>query len=192
MEIGADGSFYATFDLATGKPLFPRITDGWRFIPQMNEKYRWGNRVLGIRAPIALAFALKMTGEADLRRDFDRLLPLYRIEEFGEVSKRKELPAGLIAQAIVSFLNMHRATGEKRYLQHAETFGRYATKHYYRDGWYVCGPALLDRYQDKRLDTWKMYSNRGGSAELAIALLRLYLVREGEQDFVDDNPMCYF
>jgi hypothetical protein len=192
MQIADDGSFFPTFELATGKPLFPKVTDGWRFIPQSNEKYRWSNRVLGIRAPITLAFSFKKTNEPDLRRAFDRLLPLYRIDEFGDNSERKELPAGLIAQVIVNFLNMHQATGEKSYLQHAEIFGRYATKHYYRNGWWVCGPPLLERYQDDRLDTWSMYSNRGGSAQLALSLLRLHLIRQGKPDPADDNPMCYF
>jgi hypothetical protein len=51
---------------------------------------------------------------------------------------------------------------------------------------------LLDRYRAEKLDPWAVYSNRGGSAELALAILRLSLVARGEPDFVDDNPMCYF
>jgi len=192
MDIRKDGSFYPTFDLKTGKPLFPRIKDGWKFIPQTNERFTWANRVLGIRAPMTLAFACKMTGETDLRDAFDRLLPLYELDSFDENSSRRELPAGLIAQAIVSFLNMHEATGETHYLDHACTLGRYALKHYYRNGWFVCGPPLLDRYSAEKLDPWAVYSNRGGSAELALAILRLSLVARGEPDFVDDNPMCYF
>jgi len=38
----------------------------------------------------------------------------------------------------------------------------------------------------------RLYSNRGGSAELALALLRLHLALADKDDFVEDNPMCYF
>ncbi len=70
--------------------------------------------------------------------------------------------------------------------------GSYAARHYLADGWVVCGPPLLERYQDENVDTWRLYSNRGGSAQLALALLRLHLVNSGQEDFVQDNPMCYF
>lgn len=193
MDIRQDGSFYATFDLATGEPLFPRICEGWRFVSQQDDRYPWANRVLGIRAPILLAFACKMTRQADLNETFDRLLPLYELERFaGADSARRELPAGLLAQAIISFLNMHQATGERRYLENATVYARYARRHYFVDGWIVCGPPLLERYQDGRVDTWRLYSNRGGSADLALALLRLHLVATGREDFVEDNPMGYF
>ncbi len=193
MEIYDNGSFYPTFALQTGEPLFERITDGWEFVPQRSEKYPWANSVLGIRAPITLAFSYKMTREEDLRQAFDRLLPLYQLEQFADPDgPRKELPAGLIAQAIVSFLNMHEATGQRSYLDAAGVFGSYAARHYLVDGWVVCGPPLLDRYQDENVDTFRLYSNRGGSAQLALALLRLHLVNSGQEDFVQDNPMCYF
>lgn len=193
MEIASDGSFFATFDLKRGKPLFPKITDGWAFVSQQDERYPWANRVLGIRAPIALAFAYKMSDERDLKDEFDRFLPLYRIDEFADPhGPRKELPAGLMAQAVTSFLNMYQATDDRQYLKHAITFGRYAAKHYLVDGWCACGPPLLERYSDNRVNTWRMYSNRGGSAELALALLRLQLAITGKEDFVEDNPMCYF
>ena len=61
-------------DRVTGEPLFPPIRDGWQFVSQQDERYPWGNSVLGIRAPIMLAFACKMTGEADLKETFDRFL----------------------------------------------------------------------------------------------------------------------
>ena len=193
MDVADEGSFWATFDLRSGKPLFPRITDGWAFVPQQDDRYRWSNSVLGIRAPIALAFACKMTGKTDLREIFDRLLPLYRVDDFAvPAAPRRELPAGLLAQAIVSFLNMYQATAEASYLVKAQVFGRYAARHYLVDGWCVCGPPLLARYQDRRVNTWRLYCNRGGSAELALALLRLHLVCQGQADPVDDNPMCYF
>lgn len=192
IDVQEDGSFHATFDLASGRPLFPRISAGWRFISQQDDRFPWANRVLGIRAPIMLAFAYKMTGEEELREAFDRFLPLYEMETFAAGAPRRELPAGLMAQALVSFLNMYQATGEKPYLEHARTLAAYARQHYFVDGWIVCGPPLLDRYQDDRVDTWRLYCNRGGSAELGLALLRLHLVISGQEDFVMDNPMGYF
>jgi hypothetical protein len=63
---------------------------------------------------------------------------------------------------------------------------------YFVDGWFVAGPALLKRYDDERVDPWGTYSNRGGSAELALVLLRLDLVRHGKADIVGDNPVCYW
>ena len=192
MEIQDDGSFYATFDLASGDPLFPRILNGWQFVSQQDDRFPWANSVLGIRAPIMLAFAYKMTGEPDLKETFDRFLPLYEMESFAADSPRRELPAGLLSQAIVSFLNMYQATDEQVYLDHGQALAAYARRHYFVDGWIVCGPPLLDRYRDKRVDTWRLYCNRGGSAELGLALLRLHLVASGQQDPVVDNPMAYF
>lgn len=192
MDIQEDGSFYHTFKLDTGDPLFPRLKDAWKFVPAMNERYQWSNGVFGMRAPITLAFAYRMTGEADLKRTFDALLPVYRMEQFAADAPRQEYRAGLIAQALTSFLDMYKGSGDKSYLGHAETLGNYAMKHYYVDGWFVAGPASLERYQDKRLNTWRMYSNRGGSAELALSLLRLKRLQEGKEDFIDDNPMSYW
>ncbi len=192
MDIQDEGSFYATFDLVTGEPLFPRIGDGWQFVSQQDDRYPWANSVLGIRAPIMVAFAYKMTGEPDLKETFDRFLPLYELDTFADDATRRKLPAGLMAQAMVSFLNMYQATGEQIYLEHGQTLASYARKHYLVDGWIVCGPPLLERYQDKRVDTWRLYCNRGGSAELGLALLRLHLVALGQEDPVVDNPMGYF
>ena len=192
MDIQEDGSFFATFDLTSGKPLFPRIRNGWQFVSQQDERFPWSNSVLGIRAPIMLAFACKMTGEGDLKETFDRFLPLYELETFGCDSPRRELPAGLMAQAITSFLNMYQATGEQVYLDHGQMLAAYARKHYFVDGWVVCGPPLLERYQDKRVNTWRLYCNRGGSPELGLTLLRLHLVATGQEDLVVDNPMAYF
>jgi hypothetical protein len=193
MEIEEDGSFYATFDLASGKPLFPRVRDGWHFVSQQDERYPWANRVLGIRAPIMLAYAYKIAGGADLKETFERLLPLYEMKTFAAADcPRRDIPAGLLAQAIQSLTDMYRATGERRYVQHALTYARYAREHYFVDGWIVCGPPLLDRYRDARVDTWKLYSNRGGSAQLGLALLRLQLALTEQRDFIEDNPMGYF
>ncbi len=192
MDIQEDGSFYATFDLPTGKPLCPRIRTGWQFVSQQDDRFPWANSVLGIRAPIMLAFAYKMTGEPDLKETFDQFLPLYEMESFGADMPRRELPAGLLAQAIVSFLNMYQATGEQIYLDHGQTLASYARKRYFVEGWVVCGPPLLERYQDKRIDTWRVYCNRGGSAELGLTLLRLHLVASGQEDPAMDNPMAYF
>jgi len=40
----------------------------------------------------------------------------------------------------------------------------------------VCGPWKLERYHDPKLNTWRMYSNRGGSDDLAL-LRRVVLVQ---------------
>ena len=195
MDIQADGSFYATFDLDTGAPLFARVkpSQGWTFVPQMSEKYNWGNRVLPLRAPITLAFSYKMTGADDLRRYFDRLQPLFDLEYFADpTAERRDIPAGLMAQAITAFMNMYQGSGEISYLEKAHILARYAMQHYYVSGWFVCGPSPLARYKAPGLNTWRLYSNRGGSPNLALSLLRLHLVSAGEDDFVDDNPMCYW
>ncbi|NQT11327.1 MAG: hypothetical protein HQ582_01170, partial [Planctomycetes bacterium] len=194
MDAEPDGSFFATFDLKTGEPLFPRITDGWAYIPQQSEKYDWGNRVLGVRAPATMAFGYLKTRDPAMRELFDKLLPLFRLEEFASgAASRKDLPAALIGQAIVAFLNMHEATGEEVYLNHAGVFSAYAMKHYVTDdGWIVCGPSNLGRYQDENLNTWRIYSNRGGSDDLALALVKYHLVRSGEEDFVEMEPLCFF
>jgi len=194
MDVQPDGSFYATFDLKSGSPLYPLIADGWSYIPQMNSTHRWGNRVLGVRAPAAMAFGHLKTGDPALLTTFERLLPLWRIEEFqGPDAPRKPLPAGLIAQAIQAFLNIHQATGRADYLAHAATFATYAAKHYVTDdGWIVCGPSNLKRYNDPALDTWRMYSNRGGCDDLALALLRYWLVATGKPDTIEADPFCFW
>jgi hypothetical protein len=87
---------------------------------------------------------------------------------------------------------MHQASGERSYLATAETFATYAITHYYRDGFFVCGEPTVPRYRDPEVDVWATYSNRGGSAELALMLLRLHLVTEGKEDPVADNPFAYF
>ena len=195
MDVQADGSFYATFDLATGKPLFPRIRrdQAWGFVPQRDKVFTWSNSVLGLRAPIALAFAYKMTGEDDLRETFGRLLPLFDLDHFTrDGAGRREIPAGLMAQAIVAFLNMYQGAKERSYLDQARALARYARRHYVVDGWVVCGPSPLERYRDRNLDTWRLYSNRGGSPDLALALLRVHAVGNGGSDPAEDNPMAYF
>ena len=87
---------------------------------------------------------------------------------------------------------MYKGSGDPSYLKHAETLADYAMQHYYVEGWFVAGPALLERYQDKRVNTWRMYSNRGGSAELALAILRLNLLQERKKDIIGDNPLSYW
>ncbi len=192
MDIQADGSFFPTFELKSGKPLFPQIADGWAFVPQMNDKFTWSNGVLGIRAAFGLAFVYKVTGANDIREAFDALLPLYRMEQFGGDAGRAELPAGLIAQALMSFLHMYQRSGDRAYLTRAGTLGDYAMRHYFVDGWFVTGTPVLGRHVDTTTNGWKIYSNRGGSAELALALLRLTLAQENKADFISDNPKAYW
>jgi len=191
-DVQPDGSFYASFDLATGKPLLGRITEGWQIIPQITPP-RWSNGVVGIRLPITLAFARKMTGEKDLRERFDELLPLFHLERFSKLDGKPEpVAAGLLAQAIVAFLNMHQATSQRSYLDQAWLLCRYALAHFYADGWFVCGEPTVPRYRDRKVNVWRLYSNRGGSDALALAVLRVWRARSGEPDVADDDPFCYF
>jgi len=187
-----DGSVFVTFDLKTGKPLFPRITGGWHYEAQEDAYSNWENTVLPLRAPLTAATAAKFTEQPDFIADFDRLRPLLEIATFADAAPRRELPAGLIAQTISAYLDMYQVTEKRRYLENAATLGRYARKHYFVKGWIVCGPPILKRYQDSRVDTWKLYSNRGGSPELGLALLRLILVANGQHDFIEPNPLSYF
>jgi hypothetical protein len=121
-------------------------------------------------------------------------MPLWRLNEFADPKAvRKPLPAGLMAQAILAFLNMHEATGRGEYLAHAKTFAAYAFTHYVtKDGWIACGPSNLSRYNDPNLNTWRMYSNRGGSDDLALALLKYWLVATGKRDTVVTDPFCFW
>jgi hypothetical protein len=194
MDVQPDGSFYATFDLESGKPLYPRITDAWAYVSQTNETHTWSNTVLGIRAPAAMAFAYLKTGDRKVLTTFEQLMPLWRLEEFaGPEAVRKPLPAGLIAQAILAFLNMHEATGRADDLARAGIFAAYAAKHYLtKDGWIACGPSNLSRYNDPNLNTWRMYSNRGGSDDLALALLKYWLVVTGKPDTIVADPLCFW
>ncbi len=193
MDVAPDGSFYATFDLASGEPLFDRITEGWQITPQVGSPIAWSNGVVGVRAPFSLAFGYKMTGEADLRRAFDRCVPLVRLERFEDLDGPPQpVAAGLLAQVMVGLLNVHQASGEAAYLDRAELLARYAMAHFYHDGWFVCGEPTVPRYRDPRVDVWRTYSNRGGSDDLALAVLRVHLVRTGQDDPVVDDVGCYF
>jgi hypothetical protein len=194
MNVQANGSFYATFGLEDGEPLYPRITDGWSYIPQTNETHTWSNSVLGIRAPTMMAFAYLKTGDPKLLKTFHKLMPLWQLDEFSRPEVvRRPLPAGLIAQAILAFLNLHEATGSAQDLAHAGTFAAYAVKHHLTDdGWIVCGPSNLQRYNDPNLNVWRMYSNRGGSDDLALALLKYWLVVSGKPNTIVADPLCFW
>lgn len=196
MDIQPDGSFNASFEIATGKPLAkcPRVTaaEAWQHLLQLGPDGKGGG-VTGLRAPINLAFAYKVTGEADLRAVFDRLVPLFRLERFAKLDGPPEpVSAGLLAQATVALLNMYQGTKEKAYLERAEVLCRYAMAHFYKDGWFVCGVPTVPRYRDDKLDVWRTYSNRGGSADLALAVLRVSLAAKGAPDIVEDDPNPHF
>ena len=193
MDVQPDGAFYATFELATGKPLFEPIGEGWQIIPQISSPVGWSNGVVGVRAPFSLAFGYKMTREQDLHESFDQLIPLIRLERFERLDAAPEpVAAGLLAQVIVGFLNVYQGSGEEGYLDQASLLCRYAMVHFYRDGWFVCGQPTVPRYRDPRVDVWRTYSNRGGSDDLALAVLRVYLARAGQDDVVIDDVGCYF
>jgi hypothetical protein len=194
MEVQPDGSFHATFDLPSGNPLFPRIADAWSYAPQTSETHTWSNSVLGIRAPAMMAFAYLKTGDPTLLATFEQLMPLWRLKEFADPQAvRAPLPAGLMAQAILAFLNIHEATGRAEYLTHAGTFAGYAAKHYLtEDGWIACGPSNLGRYNDPNLNTWRMYSNRGGSDDLALALVKYWFAATGKPDSIAADPLCFW
>jgi membrane protease YdiL (CAAX protease family) len=191
-DIDERGSFYATFDIATGKPLSDRIADGWQSTPQSRPDEP-ANDVIGLRAPISLAYAHLATGEPDLREAFDRFAPLFRLGSFLDLSQEPQpISAGLMAQAIGAWTNMYTATSEYAYLASAITLGQYATHHYVKDDWFVCGPPTDPRYRDPSVTGWETYSNRGGSADLALALLHLSTIAEGRPELLEDDPLCYF
>lgn len=193
MDVKPDGSFYATFDLAAGKPLFPRVADGWQYTRQISRPGGWSNGVVPIRALFSLGFAYKLTREEDLRETFDKLVPLAELEKFRNLDGPPEpIAAGLLAQVIVGFLNAYRGSGNREYLDNAWLLSRYGLAHFCRDGWFVCGVPTVDRYRDPKIDVWRTYSNRGGSDDLALAVLRVCLAREGKSDVAEDDVGCYF
>lgn len=192
MDIQPDGSFYATFELATGRPLFPRVREGWTHLPQESPG-GWANGVVPLRAPFNLAFACKVTGAEDFRAAFDRFLPLFHLERFEQLDgPAQDISAGMMAQAIVALLQMQQATGDASYLDKARPLSRYAIAHYYKDGWFVCGPPSVLRYRDPNVDAWRTYSNRGGSDDLALAVLRLHQAATGQPDCAEDDPNPHF
>ncbi len=222
MDIQENGAFYATFDVATGEPLFPRIEQGWNYLTQLSPPINWGNGVVGIRALFSIGFGYRETAEPALREAFDRLRPLARLDSFrtenndahrvragNSASDRGErgtpptgksrnaqppetVAAGLLAQTIVGYLDMYRATGCRDYLDDAGFLARYARRYYFRGGWFVCGVPTVPRYRDADVDPWRTYSNRGGSDDLALAVLRVWLAEHGREDPVVSDPGCYF
>ena len=143
--------------------------------------------------PISLGYAYLATREPDLKEDFDRFRPLFQIESFLDLDAPPQpVSAGLLAQAIGAWTNTYAATAEYAYLATAAVLGRYAAHHYLVDDWFVCGPPTVPRYRDETLTGWETYSNRGGSADLALALLRLCAISGGRDDLIEDDPTCYF
>ncbi|MBS12182.1 MAG: hypothetical protein CME19_11345 [Gemmatimonadetes bacterium] len=188
----SDGHFYASFDIESGNPLFDRIKDGWSLTPQAGPEETTSG-VVGLRAPIALAYAYRLTGEADLKASFNQLYPLFTLDRFKDLDgPRLPISAGLLAQAIGAWTNLYAATSEYGYLAGAITLGRYAAHHYVVNDWFVCGPPTVPRYRDDTLSGWETYSNRGGSADLALALLRLVGIGDGRAELIEDDPLCYF
>jgi membrane protease YdiL (CAAX protease family) len=191
-DVNEDGHFYATFNLETGDPLFDRITRGWQITPQARDDEPTSG-VVGLRAPISLAYAYLVTHEPDLKEAFDRFQPLFRIESFFDLdAPRQSISAGLLAQVIGAWTNLYAATSEYAYLATAAALGRYAAHHYIVDDWFVCGPPTVPRYRDDTLTGWETYSNRGGSADLALALLRLSAIADGRDELIEHDPLCYF
>lgn len=190
-SITDEGDFHATFDLETGEPLFGRIQEPWRYLPACRHGEA-SSGIIGIRAHAAMAFGHLQTGDEALRETFDLLEPGLCLRAFEQTSAPFDIPAGLLAMAISAYLNMYQATGEKRYRDAGDLLAGHALRHYVRDGFFVTGVPAVPRYRDPALDGWKTYSNRGGSAELALAVLRLELVSFGGDDPSEDNPICYF
>ncbi len=189
-EIDERGHFFATFNVLTGSPLFDRVTDGWQLTPQAGETEK-ASGVVGIRAAVSLAYAYKVTMEPDLLESFDCFEPLFELSQF-EQDDVYPISAGLLAQAIGAWSNVYEATGNPRYLDGALRMARYAHDRYVRDGWFVCGPPTVPRFRDGFLTGWETYSNRGGSADLALALLRLCAISQGRDGVIEDDPACYF
>lgn len=191
-DITDEGHFFATFDIVTGEPLFDRISDGWQFTSQAQPDEA-SSGVIGLRAPISLAYAYRLTREPDLRESFDRFRPLFQIESFLDLdAPPMPIAAGLLAQAIGAWTNLYAATAEYTYLASAVALGYYASHHYVSNDWFVCGPPTDPKYRDHTLTGWETYSNRGGSADLALALLRLSAIADGRHELIEDDPTCYF
>ncbi len=187
-----NGHFFATFDLESGAPLFDRISEGWQATSQA-EPDETSSSVVGLRAPISLAHAHAFTREPAFREAFDRLQPLFEMGRFADLNAPPmPISAGLLAQAIGAWTNLYVTTMEYGYLGGAVTLGRYALHHYRLNNWFVCGPPTAPRYRDNKVTGWETYSNRGGSADLALALLRLTAISDGRFDLVEDDAMCYF
>lgn len=190
-EITEDGAFHASFDLATGEPLFGRIEEPWRYMPAYCSGEA-SSGIIGLRAHAALAFGYLHTGDEALREAFDRLQPGLRLDAFAATSAPFDIPAGMLAMAISAYLNMYQATGENRYRDNGDLLATYALRHHVRDRFVVAGVPAVPRYRDPVLNGWQIYSNRGGSAELALAILRLELVSFGGDDPSDGNPISHF
>jgi hypothetical protein len=190
-DITERGEFHATFELASGEPLFGRIQEPWRYLPAYCHGEA-SSGIVGVRALAALAFGYLKTGDEALRESFDRLVPGLHLTAFAETTEPFDIPAGLLAMAISAFLNMYQATGDTGYRDRGELLAAHALRHYVHDGFFVAGVPAVPRHRDSALDGWRVYSNRGGSAELALAILRLELVSFGGDDPSDDNPICYF
>jgi len=189
-DVTDQGHFFATFNVLTGSPLFDPVTEGWQVTPQSGETER-SSGVVGLRAPIGLAYAYKVTMEPDLLEAFNRFEPLFALERF-EQDEPREISAGLLGQAIGAWTNVYVATRHDRYLEGARTMAEHAFRHYYQDGWFVCGPPTVPHYRDSVRTGWETYSNRGGSSDLAVSLLRLCAIEDGRDDVIEDDPVCYF
>lgn len=189
-DIDSQGRFYATFDVRTGKALFGRIEDGWQMTPQA-ERDEPPSGVIGLQAAFSLAYAYQVTLEPDLLQTFNALTPLFEIDNFGR-EERPEVSAGMLAQAIGAWTSIYEATRDDRYLDVALRLSHHAETHYVKEGWFVCGPPTIPRYRDTTLNGWETYSNRGGSADLALALLRLAAISGGRDYLIEADPLCYF
>jgi hypothetical protein len=193
MDIQPDGSFYATFDLATGKPLLPRVREPWQWQPQLTPPINWSNGVIACRVPSSVAFAYKVTDEPEFREMFDRSIRSIDLKKFENLDGPPQpISAGALAEVIVGLLNMDQGSGDKSYLDRAELLCRYAMVHFYRNGWFVCGVPPVPRYRDPNVDVWRTYSNRGGSDALALAVLRAWLAANGHEDTIEDDPAGFF
>ena len=190
-DVNEEGHFFATFNVLTGSPLFDRVTDGWEVTPQAGPSEAKSG-VVGLRAAISLAYAYKLTMESDLLEAFNRFEPLFELSRFVGDGDTPEVSAGLLAQAIGAWVNVYEATREWRYLEGALRMADHAHRHYVKDGWFVCGPPTVPRHRDETLTGWETYSNRGGSADLALVLLRLCAISQGRDDVIEDDPACYF
>ncbi|MGI5818603.1 MAG: hypothetical protein ACOX9R_10965 [Armatimonadota bacterium] len=137
-DITEDGQFHATFDLATGEPLFGRIQEPWRYLPAFRNGEA-SSGVMGARIFPALAFGYLRTGEEILRETFDRLVPGLRLNAFRVTSAPFEIPAGMLAMVITAFLNMYQATGEKSYRDCGDLLAAHAMRHYARGNYSRCG-----------------------------------------------------
>ncbi|MDR1281941.1 MAG: hypothetical protein LBK99_14145 [Opitutaceae bacterium] len=162
--LSADGGFYRVINIDTGKP-------GGTAAESTPDHAIWrSTRFHQVFA--TLAWCYRETRLPELRKVLDVMGEAFsRPEASGRNGQARE-----IALPLLAFTWLYQATGDSVFLDKAAPYVTAALERYYRDGFFVSGPAPG---QEARCDPWAIYSNRSGSAHLALAVLRYELLRAG-------------